>query len=273
MNARLVLVAAIARTRLMVLAMPALAVVSLLAGRQFVDGRVYSQSAIDVVVDAVAKAVGAVIGEGRVDAIADWLTQTVVAEVLIVLLLVVVAYQVTDVYTNFMWAQLGRRVKPLFIEGQRLPVFPSLALATAWMVAAGMLPELLLSRDVPPRTWLCYPGAIAAVLVLTLVWFYLPRRLRPEERWLHIPTLLVWAPTVVLPPLIASQFDAGLLVWGVLAGMNWVAAVAEITWFFGCLRSIEHPAPKEMTVYACAIGRQQPSQTARAHASYERAAL
>jgi hypothetical protein len=273
MNARLVLVAAIARARLMVLAMPAFAVVSLLVGRGFVDGRVYSQSVIDMVVDGVANAAGAVIGAGRVDAIADWLTQTFLAEVLIVVLLVVVAYQVTDVYANFMWAQLGRRLKPLFIEGQRLRVVPTVALVTLWMAAAGMLPELLLSRGVSFRTWLLYPAAVAGVLVLTLAWFYLPPGFRPETRWLHVPTLLVWAPTVVLPPLIASQFDAGLLVWGVLVGMNWLAAIAEITWFYGCLGAIERPVPKEMAVYACAIGRQQPSQTVQAHASYERTAL
>jgi hypothetical protein len=199
--------------------------------------------------------------------------QTVLAEVLIVLLLVVVAYQVTDVYTNFMWAQLGRRVKPLLADGQRLPVYRTLALVTAWLVAAGMLPELLLSRDVSLAMWAWYPAAVIVVLVLTLLWFYVPRGLPPEHRWLHIPTLLVWAPTVVLPPLIASQFDAGLLVWGVLAGMNWLAAVAEITWFYGCLETMVHPVPKQMAVYACAIGRQQPSQTVQARASYERTAL
>jgi hypothetical protein len=127
----------------------------------------------------------------------------VLEQLALVVVIALICYALVDVYTNFCWATLGRRIEPLdsFERRARQPD-DSLGWKDRWI-----------------------------------------RRLQSPSRWQawRIPLvqlLLVWLPTLAAPLLFLFVFPISeyWLTFGLLVGVNVAMAPVEVAWFSRCIR-------------------------------------
>jgi hypothetical protein len=127
----------------------------------------------------------------------------VLEQLALVVVIALICYALVDVYTNFCWATLGRRLEPL---------------------------DSFERRARQPDEHVCW-------------WSRLLRRLRSPSRWQawRIPLvqlLLTWLPTLAAPLLFLFVFPISeyWLTFGLLVGVNVAMAAVEIAWFSRCIR-------------------------------------
>jgi hypothetical protein len=265
-NCRLALLSALVRTRILVVGVPVAALVAMFGGQRFIGTGAYHSAFTDVIADAARNAVEGVVGEDTVDSLLDALASSpVLAGVITLAVLAVIAYGLTDIYTNFFWSALGRRIEPLFPGPSARDGAVILVAVLLWVPSLVVLPAVLYALDVG---WLPMALVVVAVnLLLLAAELVLLGRLDQAPHALGVPVLLVWVPTLVLLPALLAFFRLGWAAWITVSTVNTVIAAFEVLWFFGCVRAlgVMHSGAREMarskTVFGMQIGRQRREAT------------
>ena len=251
-NCRLALMSALVRTRLVIIAVPVAAILGLLRGQRFIGDDAYESAVVGALGDIVGGVVKNAIGEDGLRGLTNGLEAApLLAGALVVGLLTLFAYALSDIYTNFFWRALGRRVESLRPAGGRRCTLLITLAVVVWLPALVILPGVLRGRDAGIEAWLAVAALNLALLILELLWVY-----RLGGCRLALPALLTWAPSIVVLPLLLGDFHLGWPSWSVITALNTAVAVAEIHWFFGCIRSLDNEALAER-VYGQPIGRQR----------------
>lgn len=259
-NFRLALLSALVRTRMLIIALPIAALIAMFGGQRFIGTGAYHSAFTDYIADALRDALANVIGDDAVDGLLDALASSpVLAGIITIAVLTVVAYGLTDVYTNFFWRALGRRVEPLLPALGLNGTFAVLVAVLLWVPCLVALPAVLVARDVG---WPAFPITVAAgfgLLAVELIWLARPGR--PHH--LGVPVLLVWVPTLVLLPALLAFFRLGWGAWITISTVNTIIGAFEVLWFFGCLHTLGElrSGARELRpsgrVFGMPIGRQQ----------------
>ncbi len=223
-NARLALVSALVRARLALVALPAAAVFAAVRGERFVHCKSEDYQYRSTVIDGVARGTDWLLGKIPGDlAVGERVCDAPVLSSFIVAAgLALAAYALLDVYTNYLWQSLGRRVRPLTVEGAPPGHHGSPIWSWAW------------------RWFYAWRGAFQRTCI-TPVW----------------PVLLVWLPTIVILPALLQPFHIGqYLFW--IATINAALALLEVVWLNSCLHALRATGPERLrAVCTTGIGRQR----------------
>jgi hypothetical protein len=179
-NCRLALLSALVRARLAIVALPGAALLAMLDGLRFLrcpddpaDAPVYSSAITDAIGAALKALLTRALGEQGFatvrDRLCDW---PLLMGALILAALAAAAYTLLDVYTNYLWQGLGRRVatlRPTTGPPPRLavPVRPALLV---WLPTLVLLPLLLWPFHLGRVAWLAITVTNAALALSELFW-------------------------------------------------------------------------------------------------------
>ena len=179
-NCRLALLSALVRARLAIVALPVAALLAMLRGLRFIacpddepGTRLYRSAFTDAVGAALKALLTRALGEeGFVavrDRLCDW---PILAGALILAALAAVAYTLLDVYTNYLWQSLGRRVvtlRPISDPPPRFAV-PLRAALVVWLPTLVLLPLLLWPFHLGRVAWLAITATNTLLAFSEVFW-------------------------------------------------------------------------------------------------------
>jgi hypothetical protein len=175
-NCRLALLSALVRARLVVLALPVAALITVLRGRRFIhcdSGGAYRSTLTDALGALARRVAEGLLGAEVYASLRDALCATpLLAGLLVVAAVALAAYALMDLYTNVCWASLGRRAATLRPLQQPPPRFsiPGRSALLVWLPTLILLPALLWPFHFGRTAWLAVTVTNTLIAVCEVFW-------------------------------------------------------------------------------------------------------